>query len=96
VAIIHWMKVQIPWDEHEKLPCHGTALCDEHGEVVWVCADARLHATDDEPASTVENLATRDQAKADQEGRQEGRRGAIKRSHKDRLGVHGCPGGRPP
>jgi hypothetical protein len=81
-----------PWDEHEKLPCHGAALYDEHGEVVWVCADARLHASDDEPASTAEDLAARDQAKADQEAAEKAAERAIKRSHKDRLVFMGALG----
>jgi len=44
---IAWDHVQVDADAHASEGCHAATVCDQHGEIVWLCNDPKRHATDD-------------------------------------------------
>jgi ParB/RepB/Spo0J family partition protein len=45
---IAWEHVQVDVDAHADQGCHAAAVCEGHGEIVWLCNDPKRHTSEDD------------------------------------------------
>ncbi len=83
IALEH---VGVNIDAHAREGCHAAAVCEGHGEIVWLCNDPKRHTTDDDRDRHAQRERW-EREHAEQEAQQRADQRALTTAAKVRAGV---------